>query len=529
METNSFIMKAKILCCAILACAGVSCVKAPDSKPEPAPEVVTYDDLKLKSLTVSPDRNERIFGTVEFESDQEGVNWKAHINGYNTDLTALKASFEVVAARVTVGETEQQSGVTPNDFSEPVVYRLYADDGRYKEFAAVLTVGDHTGFPVLGIVTDGEKAVVSRDKWIEGRMVIDRQEGECEELSCRIEIKGRGNNTWSREKKPYAIKLTEKSTVMGMKKHKRWVLLANAVDKTLLRNRVAFEIGRRTGMPWTSDSRFVEVVLNGKYLGNYLLCEQIRVDKNRLDITEMTDADNDGEALTGGYLLELDRYYDEVNKFRTSLRDLPVNIKEPDEDVLTEAQRTYITEYVNQAEALIYAAGKPDAAYRDYVDIESFADWWIVQELCHNHDVRLPGSCYMYKDRGGKLSAGPLWDFDMMTFISSRSFLLKEYEVTDFTGRDRSLWFKRLFEDPVFVAKVKERWQAYKPAFETIPAFIEAEAAKIEKSAVVNWNMWSLTDNVNHDEQLPWNEAVSQMKTNYTDRLNWMDQQISGL
>lgn len=513
----------------------VSCVKSPSHRdkpdPEPEPEEITFDELQLKKLTIAPDANGRIFGTVVFTPDASSGRWTGRITGYKTDFTRLVASFDAVAARVTVGDAVQVSGKTANDFSKPVVYRLYADDGQYKEYTAQLTAGEYTGCPVVGIVTDGEKEVTSREKWLPGRMVIDRQEGDCEELACDIEIKGRGHNSWSRDKKPYAVKLTEKSPVMGMPKQKRWVLLANAGDRTLLRNKVAYEIGRRTQLPWTPDSRFVEVVFNGKYLGSYQLCEQIRLDKNRVDITEMTAGDIAGEALTGGYLLEIDRYYDEPNKFRTKYRDLPVNIKEPDEKVLTAEQKGYITDYMNKVEELLCKGATPDPAYRDYIDIDTFADWWIVVELCHNRDTRLPGSCYMYKDRGEKLCAGPLWDFDLMTFVSSTSFLLKDYEITDFSDEkgDRSLWYKRLFADPVFVARVKERWQAYKPIFEGIPAFIDAEAEKLEVSATANWDIWTLTGNFNRDESLPWREAVALMKQNFSARLAWMDAQIAGL
>lgn len=515
----------------------ISCIDTPDHKDDPAPspeppaKEITYEDLEIKSLAITPETNERIYGSVAFVPELSSGEWNATITGYKTDLSKLVAAFEAVAARVAVGDVTQTSGVTSNDFRKPVVYRLYADDGRYKEFKAILTNSGYTGNPVVGIVTEGGKDVTSRDKWLKGRLVVDKQEGDCEELSLKIEIKGRGHNSWSRAKKPYALKLSEKSSVLGMKKQKRWALLANAGDRTLLRNKTAYEIGRRTQLAWTPDSRFVEVVLNGNYLGSYQLCEQIRVDKNRVDITEMTDQDIAGEALTGGYLLELDRYYDEVNKFRSEYRDLPVNIKEPDDDVLKPEQKAYIVDYVNKVEKLLCAGETPDPAYRELIDLGSFADWWIVVELCHNHDTRLPGSCYMYKERGGKLCAGPLWDFDLMTFIPSTSFLLMDYEVTDFSEEkgNRSLWYKRLFADPEFVATVKERWASYLPAFETIPAFIDAEAEKLETSATVNWEMWPLDGSFNRDETLPWHDAVELMKKNYSDRLAWMNGRIAAL
>lgn len=508
----------------------------PDPEPKPNPDddnpkvekVITVDDLKIKSISISPDDNPAVYGTVTFKQDDSGI-YKGKIDHYKTDITSLKATFDVVAARVSVNGVDQDSGNTANDFSKQIVYRLYADDGQYKDYSVELETGTYTGLPLVAILTDGGKPISSRDVWVSGRALVDSQDSDFEGFSGNAEFKGRGNNTWSMDKKPYAIKLSEKSPLLGMNKHKRWVLLANASDRTLLRNRVAFEIGRRTGLAWTSDSRFVEVMLNGKYLGSYLLCEQIRVDKNRVNITEMEKNDTQGEALTGGYMLECDRYYDEINKFRSAYRDLPINVKEPDEDVLGEKQKQYIMDYVNHVEELLYAKEDINPDYRNYIDIDSFIDWWIVVELTHNRDTRLPGSCYMYKDRGGKLCAGPLWDFDLTTFLDSNKFLLYDYEVSDLSDPkgERSLWFKRLFQDPVFKARAKERWQSYKAGFDGIATFIDEEAAILRPSADVNWSIWKISKGSNGDGDLAWADAVARMRENYLKRLQWMDNTIN--
>lgn len=518
-----------VIVCGFVAFA--SCSKGPLG-PEPEPptpdEEVTLADLKINTLSITPENNSRIYGAIAFAADNQGI-WRGAIEHYRADLAQLKASFDVVAAKVTVGDKEQVSGETPNDFSTSVVYRLYADDGQYKEFTVALKNGTGTGLPIVAILTDGGAPIVSKEDWVAGRFVIDPQESDYEAFDGLMEIKGRGNNTWQLDKKPYAVKLAEKSALAGMKKHKRWVLLANAGDRTLMRNRVAYEIGRHTGLAWTPDTRFVEVILNGKYVGSYLLCEQIRLDENRVNIPEMSEDDVAGDAVTGGYLLEFDRYFDEVNKFRSQYCNLPVNIKEPDADVLVDAQRTYITDYVNHVEQLLYGGATVDKSYVDYIDINSFVDWWIVMELTGNRDGRLPGSCYMYKDRGGKLFAGPLWDFDLTTFMESYDFLLENYEITDFRDEhgDRSLWYKRLFSDPAFRALAKERWQSYKPAFDNIGAFIDAEIAALRPSAEVNWSLWTLSGATNQDETLSWEEAVAKMRTNYIGHLQWMDREIA--
>ncbi len=184
--------------------------------------------------------------------------------------------------------------------------------------------------------------ITSKDIWLEGTEIFITNAGEENTLFENAQIRGRGNSTWECPKKPYAIKLDKKAEVLGMPKHKRWVLLANYFDKSCLRNSIAFEIARRSsGLEWTPRGYHVDVVLNGVMLGNYYLCEQIKVDENRVNLNE-------------GYLLELDKHFDEVNKFYSPIRNKPFMIKEPDEDELTTEQFSYIQNYVSTIETALY-------------------------------------------------------------------------------------------------------------------------------------------------------------------------------
>ena len=538
---KTILSKLLILTVLLLLASLPSCVKQPAPKPTPGKDQEQEDDdkddnkpvvetdparLKFLSFSFAPEHNGQIYSEVALTAS--GNTLSGDILYYRTDLTQLATSFETNGAKVTVGSTEQKSGVTVNDFPKAVAYRIYTPAGQFREFKVTVRNHSYSGLPLLVLSTEGAAPVSSKETWIQGTMRIDRQENDCDEFSGQIEIKGRGNNSWAKDKKPYAIKLAEKQPVMGMNKHKRWALLANASDKTLLRNRVAFEIAKHaTALDWTPDSRYVDVILNGRFLGNYLLTEQIKIDKNRVALAEMDPAATSGDAITGGYLLELDRYFDEVNKFRSAFADLPVNFKEPDEEGLNSAQFNYMKDYFNAVEALLYAPDFPAAGeYAELLDTDSFIDWWIVQELTHNQDTRLPGSCYMNKDRLGKLKAGPVWDFDLTTFIDSRSFLLKDESANNHS------WFPRLFRDPAFRQRVRERWQAIRPSLEQIPAFIDSEAAYIQKAAWQNWGMWEYEiarSDVNHDEKLSWNDAVAALQTNYANRLAWMDAQIAAL
>lgn len=517
----------------LMAVVLISCIDKPDTssgKEDGGDDtsVEKVEDLKIHSLTIRPEENEYIYAPVSFTSDASGVNWSATIENYKADLTRLKVIFEVDAVRVTVGDTEQVSGVTDNDFTNEVVFRLYTVHGEYRDFTLSLNnpADSYSGFPVLALMTDGGKPVDSKENWVKGRVVFDPQQSDYALYSGEMEMKGRGHNTWGQPKKPYNVKLAQKAELMGMAKHKRWVLLANAGDRTLMRNRVAYRLGRMTQLPWTPDTRYVDVIFNGRFVGNYLLTEQIRVDKNRVNITE-AERGMGPEAV--GYLLEFDRYVEE-NYFYTQRRQLPVNIKEPDEELLTPEQKSYISDYVDRIEGMLYDADEVDMAYRDMIDVDTFIDWWIVVELTENRDTKLPGSCYMYKDVQGKLCAGPLWDFDLTTFQgSTREFMQYDYEVdlTDPAYSNRNLWYKRLFSDPVFKARAKERWQLYKSSFDTIGDFIDEQKSLIEASASRNWEMWGIEPGSNKDETLTWEEAVERLKANYAARLSWLDGQIA--
>jgi hypothetical protein len=372
------------------------------------------------------------------------------------------------------------------------------------------------GLPRVYVATPDGVGVTSKTVWLENCSIRIVDESGVENLNVKTSIRGRGNNTWGYPKKPYAIKLDSKSEVLGMPKHKRWVLLANWMDRTLLRNDVAFEMARRI-MDWAPRGKFVELFLNGEHQGNYYLCEQIKVDENRVDINELEDTDTEGDAITGGYLMELDTYFDEVNKFKSSIMKLPYMFKEPDEDVLNEQQFAYMQNYVNRLEEVLY----DDAAfalrdYAKYIDIDTYIDWWLVHEVTFNGEPNHPKSSYMHKDKGGKLKAGPVWDFDWGTFVPTTTTL----------RLSKAIYYERLLQDPVFLARVKERWTELKPKFEEIPAFIEAEKARLSKSADINIKLWPISSRTNGDETLRYDAAVKRMINAYNGRLQTLDRVI---
>ncbi|MDR1814932.1 MAG: CotH kinase family protein [Tannerella sp.] len=379
----------------------------------------------------------------------------------------------------------------------------------------------NTGLPVVVINTLNGDEIRDKVTWMAATMKIIGF-GDFDDYSGSITIRGRGNSTWVEfPKKPYSIKLDTKSKILGMPEHKRWTLLANYIDRTLIRNYIAFEVARRTGLDWTPRGQFVEVMLNDVHLGNYYLCESIEIDENRINITKMGAEDLDEESITGGYLFEIDNSFDEINKFHSAITNSPIMFKEPDDNVLQPAQFEYAVNYIDSVEKLLYNKDSlASRAYANFLDDTTFIDWWFVYEITGNAEPINPRSCYMYKDRLGLLKMGPVWDFDLATFIPSHT---SRFMCTD------ALWYGRLFRDPVFVNKAKERWKRFKPAFDEVATLIETESNKLILSEELNNELWTYYSRVytnEEEEKLTYPEAIANMKYFYRTRLSWLNEKI---
>lgn len=491
----------------------------------------------------------------------------------------LKPTFAVSdGTTVKIDGMEQTSGVSEVDFSKPVLYTL-SNGEETRTFTIVVT---NSGLPVVVLTQSGggseswEEAginVRSKDaEWVKtDKMAVYKADGsvDMEEALCGIRL--RGNSTQKFPKKPFAIKLVDKAPVLGMPKHKRWVLLANWMDRTMLRNAVALEVAHRTdsayindGIGWSPRGTSVEVVMDGRHVGNYFLCEQIKIDGDRVDIKDcIEDIIGDGNASPTmadcGYLLEFDDNYDEVDKFPTG-RGLPCMFK----DEVSQ----YSSDIFNQVKARIEAveanleAGNYETAYND-LDINSVIDYFFIQELTFNDEYKHPKSVYMLIDGDGKLTAGPVWDFDWQTFINydkvqamnnkyggtydcrnTNEWLYGKSKLAekpwwpgsdyDYINDQPYMWYPLLFKDANFRAKVQERWAVIYPQLLSVVAKIDEFAALNKVSEQFNYAMWPLVglknsvgSAFNGDEDMSFDEAIATMKQAYTERLEWMNSSIT--
>lgn len=490
----------------------------------------------------------------------------------------LKPTFAVNdGTTVKIDGMEQTSGVSEVDFSKPVLYTL-SNGEETRTFTIVVT---NSGLPVVVLTQSGggsesweEAGINVRSKdadWVKtDKMAVYNADGSVDMKEALCGIRLRGNSTQKFPKKPFAMKLVSKASVLGMPKHKRWVLLANWMDRTMLRNAVALEVAHRTdsayindGIGWSPRGTSVEVVMDGRHVGNYYLCEQIKIDGDRVDIKDcIEDIIGDGNAnptmADCGYLLEFDDNYDEVdNKFRTG-RGLPCMFK----DEVSQ----YSSDIFNQVKARIEAveanleAGNYETAYND-LDINSVIDYFFIQELTFNDEYKHPKSVYMLIDGDGKLTAGPVWDFDWQTFINydkvqamnskyggtyscrnTNEWLYGASKLAEWhfiVGYDYEndmpyMWYPLLFKDANFRVRVQERWAVIYPQLLNVVDKIDEFAAQNKVSDLYNYAMWplaSLKNSVgsafNGDEDMSFDEAIATMKQAYTERLEWMNSSIT--
>ena len=270
-----------------------------------------------------------------------------------------------------------------------------------------------TNLPTVVINTVDGEIPYDKEHDISSTVIIISENGSDILEKSETNIRERGNASRQFPKKPWRIKFDKKQNVLGSPaKAKKWTLINNYGDKTLMRNMLAFDIARAMGMDYVPFCAPVDVILNGEYKGCYQLCDQVEVNEGRLDISEMGPDDNEGDALTGGYFVEVDGYANqEPVWFSTSYYRVPITIKSPDDDEITPEQINYIRDYFNSFEALLRNSGS-SSQYREVFDVPSFIRHMLVNELAGNTDIFW--SVNMYKDRNDpKIYTGPVWDFDL--------------------------------------------------------------------------------------------------------------------
>jgi hypothetical protein len=379
--------------------------------------------------------------------------------------------------------------------------------------------------PVLYVQTEDNKQITSKDYYLNATYYIDAlglngyENIGSASAPLTMEIKGRGNYSWTGfNKKPYRIKLADKQPLLGMIKSKHFTLLAHADDakdkKGYMRNAAGFELSKMLGIAWTPEAKPLEVVMNGDYIGLYFLTEHIRVDKDRVNITEQEDEETDAQKITGGWLVEIDNYDSDphITIKEGGKTTMWVTYKSP--EVLSSEQEAYLTQQIQLIDNLVYGDKNSDELWQ-HLDMDALARFYIVQEITDNYES-FHGSCYLYKDMGDdqKWKFGPVWDFGS-AFNRDKSQYIFQGDVW------HNHWIPEICKFPAFMTRVKAIWREFYPTrFNDIFTFTADQLTLLKTAASVDAQRWP-----DYNGNADLTKRITQINDRLRKNAEWLNEQ----
>ena len=390
-----------------------------------------------------------------------------------------------------------------------------------------------TDLPTIYLETFDGNGIYSKDVYEYCRLHYVDETGTVTSYDS-VSIRGRGNSTWNLSKKPYKLKFLNKEKFLGKgyAKAKKWTLLANAGDKTMIRNAVTSALGEFTSLKFNPAYKFVDMVLNNEYIGTYQISDQVDVRPHRVNITEQPYPISDTTDITGGYLLEVDGFKD--GNYFISTNEAPITIHYPEQDEIDSKQTAYIKNYINNTfETSLFSQNFTNAetGYRAFVDTTSLIDWYLCTEISANIDGFW--STYCYKDRGDqRLFWGPLWDYDIaynndhrvqndMRLQSSVNSLM-----ADIAYSGSKVWVTRMWEDPWFQKTVYTR---YKELLDSglvnyMQLQVDSLSDLLSQSQQLNYAKWGINRKMYHEVVLysSYNQYISDLKNFITEHCEYL-------
>ena len=415
-----------------------------------------------------------------------------------------------------------------NDNENPVDLTM---DGP-KNITAVFKHYPDSGLPIIKLKTTHVVGpAMDKDSYVEGTVEIIG-EGNFESLAeTSMKIKGRGNSTWWLcvdpnagavvGKCPYQIKFGDKTEILGLPEDKKWVLLAEKSDKSMIRNKIARYMGKNSRLEYTPSAEYAELFINDDYQGTYLIGQKVEESKNRVNIGD------------DGYLIEIDTdANDRIDPDDVIFKpiiwssvhvDGVFNIKEPNLDYESD-EYNYIVNYVNQFESILFSQDfrDPLSGYQSFIDIDSLIDWFIINEIAKTVDARWYSSIYFTLIPGEKIKFGPIWDFDLS--YGNLNYSDAQFENGFYVKQNN--WIDRMYDDPSFVEKVKSRYSFYFDKLNEFKKEIDDISNYINKSQKANYQRWATLGVYvwpNPVWNLTYSEEVDRLKGWIDNRMNWLN------
>jgi hypothetical protein len=419
-----------------------------------------------------------------------------------------------------------------------------------------------SNLPLILIDTRGQN-IKDELKITAGLKIIDNGSGQLNgifdnptDYDGEMGIELRGQSSQSFPKKGYGIELRNAAgadssvSLLGMPEESDWVLSAPYSDKSMLRNAITYQLGRELGS-WQPRFRFCEVYLNGSYNGVYMLIEKIKRGADRVDINKLKPDEISGDNLTGGYIVKVDKiedlasdeyFYSHPSISYPNAFDYAFTYVTPKYDEIVTEQKSYIQNYIQTLQDALNGSSFKDTVngFRKYMDLNSFVDFQIINELANNVDgYRFSTFFYKQKDSdGGKLFAGPLWDFDLCygnvdydaSNLATDQWLYTRYGTN---GNWSMHWWFRLMEDPDYNHAFSNRWKALRAGpfnTDSIMADLDTHIQYLGEAINRNFTRWPILGVYvwpNYFVGTTYQEEIDYLKTWITSRLEWMDGNVS--
>jgi len=459
------------------------------------------------------------------------------------NIDKLAAVFELDEnGTARVGARPQWSGITQNDFRREVVYTV--GDNQY---TVKFVSPQATGLPVIKIGVDravGSIPHSSTNTWanMPSFVLSDPNNSVNDILRMGLllddRIRGRGNTTWSYAKKPYRIRFREDMSLFGLNARENWILLAEYQDPTFLMNATAFELGRNVFdyQPFTNTYQHVHLYMNGEYWGVYGLTEHRQADPKGVGAPGRAKVDLNN----GGWFVELDSYFDTRAGsgdpgFRTTDYNLPILIKAPNfpefpnNGVIPTNVDNFVRNEWNELTALMASANFPENGYRDLIDMNTFVDFLMANEIVRNGELGHPKSVFAYRESSNeKISMGMLWDFDWAFNYAGSGH---RYFGSG-SGSGRLLggvhsFFNRFIEDPIFVAMYKERWNEKYDEILAVSEFIETLGETIRDGVAEDSKRWNFSGGYRADYDINHARQTANMKNWWNNRAIWLNTELN--
>ena len=417
----------------------------------------SVDGNKLERVYLTAESNEGII-LADVEGTKNGNSFTVFVP-YLKNLSSLALSFSTKGT-VYVQNAQQKSGVTKQNFGRVVTYKVVAASGEVDTYTVEVY---NSGLPVIKITTTDDEAVSNNWSTLCPAEIMPNDKTP---FTVDLSVKFKGGKYSQADKRSYSLKLDKKTELFGMSKGKRWTLQANNDDKTLLRNRMGqFMSDDWTDLAWTPSSQPVELIVNGKHMGSYVLSEDPRIAEDRVNSGILLEATDEADDTDPHFQAETSKIY--------------FKLVDPDDANLSDAAKT-----ISDFEKALYGSNFKDASkgYRSLIDVNSFVEWYLINEICGNTEAAFESNCYLNITSDGKLAMGPI--SNMEDYLGNNS---ASYE--GFVLRKEG-WFARLFEDPYFVGLVAEKFDDMKGKLSALETETDGMKAEIVRSFIGNEALW---------------------------------------